>query len=223
MTTARRIIIAVLCTVPVAFATGCGGSSSSSLVVGHGSGRFPSEALTDWVSYADQLSVVTVLAEEQLPADNGTLERGEGYLGRAVTLRVGRTLWRRPGAPEAPGTIRVITYGWVLEDGVRHEFAGWGGPRLEVGARYLAPLVRAPRDGAEWTPLSVESTLPLDGGTITTAGVVGRPSAIANAMRGAAPERLGAILRRTAPAALAARYSHLAPDERVRAVLRDGG
>jgi hypothetical protein len=217
--------VAILGVLSVAVLVAYGGSSSSrsSLVVGEGSGRFLSERFSDWVSYADQLSIVSVAGEDQLPADNGTLERGEGYLGRAVTLRIDRTLWRRAGAPSAPDTIRVITYGWVLKDWKAHPFAGWGGPRLEVGGRYLTPLVRAPRDGADWTPLSVESTLPLAGNSITTAGIVGLASPIAKALNGKSAEALAQILARTPPDPIAAKYWELGPDERVHAVLQARG
>jgi hypothetical protein len=221
----KLLAIAVLGVLSVAALAAYGGSSSSSsrLVVGEGSGRFLSERFSDWVSYADQLSIVSVIREEELAADNGTFERGEGYIGRAATLRVERTLWRRAGAPSAADTIRVITYGWVLQDWKRHSFAGWGGPRLEVGGRYLTPLVRAPRDGADWTPLSVESTLPLAGSSITTTGIVGLPSPIAKSMNGKSPEALAQILAHTQPDPIAAKYWNLGPDERVHAVLRARG
>lgn len=37
------------------------------------------------------------------------------------------------GRRSPSSTIRVNTYGWVLEEGERHPFAEWGGPRPEVG------------------------------------------------------------------------------------------
>ncbi|HKH17072.1 MAG TPA: hypothetical protein VKA57_06065 [Solirubrobacteraceae bacterium] len=219
MPTNKRMVLALLCILPVvAFAAGCG--AERSVVVGEGSDRFLDETFADWVSFADQLSIVSVVAEEAEPPSADVLEHGEGYISRTVTLQVEKTLWRRDGAPSAQGGIRVVTDGWVLEGGELHRFAIWGGPRLEVGGRYLAPLVRAPRDGAEWTPLSAASTLPLEGDTITTAGIVGHPSAIADAMRGKASERLAEVLARTPPDAIAAKHFGLDPDARVQAVLR---
>ena len=218
MPTNKRMVLALLCILPaIAFAAGCG--SERSFVVGEGSDRFLDETFSDWVSFADQLSIVSVVAEEEEPPPAEVLALGEGYISRTVTLQVEKTLWRRGGAPSAPAGIRVITDGWVLERGERHPFAIWGGPRLEVGGRYLAPLVRAPRDGAEWTPLSAASTLPLDGDTITTSAIVGPPSAIAHAMRGKAADKLAEALARTPPRPVAAKHFGLDPDARVQAVL----
>jgi hypothetical protein len=201
---------------------GCGGSrSTSQVVVGEGSGRFPDHTLSDWVSYADQLSVVLVTAQEALPADNGTLARGEGYIGRIVTLKINRTLWTRESTgPSAKGNIRIVTYGWVLQDGMRYQFAGLGGPRLEVGRRYVLPLVRAPRDGVAWTALSVASTIPLEGALMTTERIIGQPSRIASSLEGRAPAALARLLARTPPDPIAARFWRLSPDARVHAVLR---
>jgi hypothetical protein len=198
-----------------------GSSSPALVVVSGGSGRFPSETLTDWVSYGDQVSVVSVVGEEALPAE--VIEPGSSYVPRSVVLRVERTIWRRRGAPSAEGMIRVITYGWSVRDGKRHPVAGWGGPRLEVGKRYVTPLVRAPRDGVDWTPLAVESTLPLDGDVITTAGVVGAPSSIAKEMTGRPVDDLATSLARTRPDPIAAKYFDLPPDQRWQAVRRAQG
>jgi len=198
-----------------------GSSSPALVVVSGGSGRFPAETLTDWVSYGDQVSVVSVVREEALPAE--VIEPGSSYVPRAVVLHVERTIWSRRGGPSAEGTIRVLTYGWSVRDGERHPVAGWGGPRLEVGKRYVAPLVRAPRDGADWTPLAVESTLPLDGDVITTTGVVGAPSSIAKEMTGRSVDDLAATLARTRPDPIAAKYFDLPPDQRWQAVRRAQG
>jgi hypothetical protein len=179
--------------------------------------------LTDWVSYADQVSVFTVVSEEDLPESSDPNVNG-GYFGRAVTLRIEKTIWRRDGAPSADETIRVITWGWSENDsGERRPTVASGGPRLEVGARYVAPLVRAPRDGADWTPLSHGATLPLEGNAITTEGVYGNPSQIARRMRGQAVDKLAAVLARTTPDPLAVKYRHLPPEQRWHAVYSERG
>jgi hypothetical protein len=204
---------------------GCGGSSSSDLLVVEAgtSDRFPSETFTDWVSYADQASVFTVVGEEALPESSDPNVHG-GYFGRAVTLRIDQTIWRREGAPSADGSFRVITWGWEEDDrGERRPTAAPGGPRLEVGSRYVAPLVRAPRDGADWTPLSHGATLQLEGDVITTEGIVGDASPIAKRMKGQSVDNLGAVLARTPPDPLAVKYSHLAPEQRWQAVYRERG
>lgn len=203
-------------------------SSPSPVVVGGAgaSSRFPSETFTDWVSYSDQVSVFSVVREEEIRPPAVDLKRdlaeGTSYLGRLVTLRIGRTIWRREGAPSTGATIRVITWGWALnENGERRPAAPWGGPRLEIGTRYVAPLVRAPRDGVAWTPLADDATLPLDGDVITTARIEGNPSPIAERVSGKSVGALGHILARTPTDPVAKKYRHLAPDARVQAVFRE--
>jgi hypothetical protein len=192
-----------------------GSPSSSVVALDGGSARFPSATLTDWVSYGDQVSIVSVAAEEELGRGS------DGYLGRVVTLRIEKTIWQRRGAPSADGTVRVVTWGWAIDDGERRPVAAWGGPRLEVGARYVTPLVRAPRDGVAWTALADDSTLPLDGDVVTTAGVLGVPSLLAKDLRGKSVEELATMLARTPPDPIAAKYFDVPPDERVQAVLRE--
>jgi hypothetical protein len=234
----RRLVLLAATTLPlivvgvVAWTLVSTGSSSPSVIVGGAgasSDRFPSETFTDWVSYSDQVSVFSVVSEEEVwpsPQDlKRDLEQGTGYLGRVVTLRIERTIWRREDAPSAEDTIRVFTWGWALnEDGERRaSTAPWGGPRLEVGARYVAPLVRAPRNGVQWTPLSDGATLPLDGDLITTTGIGGNPSPIAERMEGRSVDALAEILAGTPPDPIAAKYFDLGPDARWQAVLREGG
>jgi hypothetical protein len=196
-----------------------GSSSPSVVAIDGGSERFPSESLTDWVSYGDQVSIVSVVGERALPAE--AIEAGESYIPRAVTLRVEDTIWRREDAPRTGDAVQVITFGWSLQDGERRPVTAWGGPRLELGSRYVAPLVRAPRDGAEWTPLSLGATLPLEGDVITTSGIFGLPSPVAKSMSGKTAAALADALARTAPDPSAAKHFDLPPDERWRAVLRE--
>lgn len=194
-------------------------SSPPPPVVGEGSDRFPSETLTEWVSFADQISVVSVLSERDISPPADVLQRGEGYIGRIIAVDVEKTLWRRSEAPAVDATFSTITEGWVLEGGTRHPFALAGGPRLEVGGRYLMPLVRAPRDGVEWSALSAGATIPLDGGTLATTKVFGKPSTIAEALKGQSLDDLALRLASTSPDPVAKAYWDLAPDARVRAVL----
>lgn len=212
------LVVAVGAVVWVSF---LGSSSSPSVVAGAGgSDRFPSETLTDWVSYGDQVSVVYVSSERSLPAQ--VIEPGDSYIPRVVTLRIAETVWRRTGAPHAGRIVQALTYGWALKDGKRRPIVAWGTPRLAVGARYVTPLVRAPRDGIEWTPLSDGAILPLDGDVMTTAGIAGQPSAIAERLAGTSIQQIAAMLARTPPDPIAAKYFNLPPDKRVQAVFREG-
>jgi hypothetical protein len=176
-------------------------SVSSVATVKGASDRFPSESLGDWVSYADRVSVVSVLREDAIPPVR------DGYLARAVILGVEETIWKRPDAPATAASIRVITYGWAVDEGSRRPAAAWGGPRLELDGRYLVALVCAPRDGALWTPLAEEATLPLDGETVTTSGIVGAPSAVARELAGMSVDEVAEVLAQTRPNSSAATYS----------------
>ena len=222
MPSPRRTIVVAACaaaaTVAAVAALVAVGGPSVPTVVGHASDRFPSATLRDWVSYADQVSVVTVTGESALPRPPAEIRRGEGYVGRVVTLRVGRTIWRRDGAPRATGAIDVVTEGWVVAERERYPFATSGGPRLEVGRSYLAPLLRV--DGDAWTPLSTGATLPLDGAEVTMEGVVDHPAELAASLRGDSVTDVARALARTRADHLALRYDHLDADQRYRAVLR---
>ena len=191
-------------------------SPPSVLAVDGGSARFPSASLTHWVSYSDQVSVVSVVDEEPLARAR------DGYLGRLVTLRIEQTIWRREGAPEAADDIRVLTWGWSVEQGERRPIAPWGGARLEVGSRYVSPLVRAPASGVEWTPLADDSVLPLDGNVVTTRGILGRSTLLVRRLAGKSVDELATMLARARADPVAAKYFHLAPDQRLRAVQREG-
>lgn len=186
-----------------------------------GSDRFPSETLSDWVSYGDHVAIVTVVDEKALPEDE--MDSGSGIVPREVTLRIEEAIWSREGAPPVDDEVRVVTWGWIVEDGERQPVAARGGPRLELQSRYVTPLVRAPRDGVDWTPLSDSATLPLDGDRISTTKIVGSPSPIALDLDGATTEELATAVAQAAPDPVAAKHFDLPPDERWEAVLRETG
>ncbi|WP_067814458.1 hypothetical protein [Actinomadura kijaniata] len=87
--------------------------AADGLLVGQASDRLPADTARDWVGYADHVVAVRAEAERALPADPEETARGEGYLGRAVRLRVARTLWTRPGAPALPAAVEADMPGWV--------------------------------------------------------------------------------------------------------------
>lgn len=199
-------------------------SSPASTMVGQASDRYPSETLTDWVSYADQVSTVTAVAEEELPAPPEVHRHGEGYLPRAVTLRIEETVWQRAAAPSVAGTVRVVDEGWVLRSGQRHQFTLAGAIRLTVGERYLVPLVLTP-EGA-WAVLSPRSKLELHPDQTAHVAIgetelaIGHPSA-ASALDGMTTVQIAAALDGTVPDPAAAEYAHLDPDARHDAAVRE--
>ena len=123
-------------------------------------GYLPGESLQDWVDHAVQVSVVTVISEQQLT----TLPTPEGSdqpssVGRHVTLRIEQTIWQGKADVYPPTEVTIGTWGWTLDDG---ELRPAGRGRYEVGHTYLVPFVRT-QDG--WTPL-VLSSIPVSGGSV---------------------------------------------------------
>ena len=109
---------------------------------------FTTDSLHDIRSFADAMAVVRGVSEAVPPTPDGP-EGWAGLIGRYVTVRVERVLWRRPNAPKPPRRFRFNDFGWTgtLED--RRPFVGCGATRMEVGRRYLAPVVR---DHGDWYP-----------------------------------------------------------------------
>jgi hypothetical protein len=189
---------------------GCGGGVVGDMV-SEGDGMVPTETLGDWVSYGDQLAVVTVVHETplKLPPD---WKGSGGVIPREVTLRIDRALWHRPHAPSVGGLIRFYSYGWMMDDDqhadsdIYREVPAYG-PRLEVGKRYLAMLVRL---RGEWT-VYTEAVMLLDGDRVTNDGVGDEPVEGARALKGKAVDEAAAIVAGTPPDPVAAAYGHLSP------------
>lgn len=179
-----------------------------------GSEAWPADTLQNWVSYADQLSVVSVTEERALPPPPGADPATDAdYVAREVTLKVERTPWRREQAPTTDGgTVSVVALGWVEREGdARAPFRIRGGNRLEVGERYLLPLVKA-EDG--WSLFSSRAVLALDGDQVSGKVDVGEPSAALARLAGTSIDRAGEIVRATEPDPLAAKYDELPPAKR---------
>lgn len=212
---------AVFAAVALAVTSGVGcGSSREAAVAGDSAARFPSETLRDWVSYADYVAAYTVVAEREIPPAPADVDRGEGLIGRDVTLRVDKVVWRAAGAPALPETLHMTALGWVLVDGKRRELVEQDAPRVAVGERYVAPLARVEDDPQhpEWWPLGVGAQLPLVDGRVSDSGRWS--SALKSGSSGKTLDVLRRDVRAAAPDPLAARYGNLRPTERVRAVTR---
>ncbi len=192
---------------------------SDEFVVGHGLARWPAATLQDWVSYSDQVSLISVVGDERIPSKD--LQLDGGYEGRMIRLRVERTLWTRPSAPEIQGTLEMLAYGWLTTDGVRRPFTVDGGVWPEVGRKYVAPLVRT--DEGRWAMLSSTAIVKLD--DARAAGTVdgGEPSLAIRAVRGHALPEVGALVAGTPRSPVAEKYAHLPPDARWQAVDQENG
>ncbi|MFC4117347.1 hypothetical protein [Nonomuraea zeae] len=88
-----------------------GGSS-----LADGDDRLPSTTDTDWVTYADHVVVGAATAEQRLPAASIEVERGEGLIGRTVTLEVRQVAWSRDDAAQpAPKGWQYNAAGFVFD------------------------------------------------------------------------------------------------------------
>ena len=205
----------------VAWAPGCGDARSTGehVVIRSPDYALPGETLEEWVSYGDQLSVISVRDATE-PEPWPAYRNSGGLAGRKVTVRVGRPLWRRDGAPTPGRTLRFDVWGWMWEDdqdpeSPRRPIVSEAAPRLEVGRRYLAVLVRS---RGEWFPLRDTAVMTLSRDGIVTADVIaGEPTAPARDLRGKTVAEAGAVLAATPPNPRAARHFDLPPLARYRA------
>jgi hypothetical protein len=216
--------LTVLATVVLAVASSGGCGDDGPFVVGEGDYALPGETLQDWVSYGDQLSVLSVLHATQ-PEPWPAYRNSGGLAGREVTVRVERTLWRRPAAPRAPtGPFRFTVWGWMWENdqdahSERRPIVEEGAPRMQPGRRYLALLVRL---RGEWAPLRSTAVMTVAADDRITAEVdVGALTPGAAALRGETIAQAGALLAATPPDPLAARFAELPPRRRFEAVVRE--
>ena len=139
--------------------------------VGHapnGDYLFPAQTLTDWVSYMDHLSAVTVVADQEIPAPDSVVRNREGYIGRRARIRIDDPIWTNTGVTPLEGEFETNVWGWYLKGDQRTPFSGAYSPRLEVGGRYVMALKRFERGLAALTP---ESVFPVTGDPIATEDV----------------------------------------------------
>lgn len=157
--------------------------------------RWPVETLEDWLTFADQVSTMSVVAERQLPIDERTKRIGEGPVGREVTAVIRSTLWAFDDDRVVRGTIRFRTWGWVLHDGELLPVVPEGEERLEVGDEVVAPLMRTPE--GEFAPIAPQTVLQLVDGRIASAeGQAARNLPALRDLHGHGVEELGTLLRR---------------------------
>lgn len=158
--------------------------AADTIVLGGGRSRTASRTVSDWVTYADHVLVVTVVNETRLAASNEEIERGEGLIGRTVVLRVDRVLWSAPDAPQpAPITLKLSAAGWLFND--NSGFGEWKiavgeSSRLDKGHTYIRalewtddPCFEDPKQGW-WDGLGSGDTIPFDGGVLGAGEFEGR-------------------------------------------------
>ncbi len=176
---------------------------------------FPFNSLQDWVTYADQVSVVEIVAEERLEPEVGPEST---HVGRLLTARVDRTLWSVDGEPARE--VKFIANGWLIKDGKERPIVPRDGLRLVVGGTYVLPLFES---SGEWGFLTTSSIIPIDGDRVHAEF---EPMNLAAAgLEGIEVSELQQRLADTVPDPLAARVDpDLTPIQRAVAIseLRDG-
>lgn len=209
--------LALMIPVVALVAAGCAGPDDPNTIVGHGVDRFPSESLTDWVSYANHVSVFTVVDERQLAMGEHEEEHGEGMVGRSVTVRIEETLWQHERTQRIDQEFSYATDGWILKEGDTHPFALAGGTRVEVGERYLAAWVHTAEDG--WFPLASSTIMPVASAGLPTRSAHGNTMPANGALVGLSLAQVSTLLDQTSPDPVAAQYADLPPEPRLNAVL----
>jgi hypothetical protein len=211
------LAVAAACSLAVAGVAGLlrDGPENDGVVHGSAYPRWPSETLTDWAGFADQVSIARVSAEEQLPQPPATRESGSGYVGRRVVMDIESTVWRRPGAPQAASSVSVLVDGWWAHENELSPYAETGSKRIEVGDRVLVPLVRA-SDG--WSVLSSGSVFPVASSKIAPEEeqLAGNP--LAATLRSKSPADVARLLATTRLGKAAVANAGADPDERARRV-----
>jgi hypothetical protein len=102
---------------------------------------YTTDSLHDVRSFADAMAIVRAVGEKIPPPPEGP-EGWAGLIGRHVTVRVERLLWRRPHAPEPRQRFRFTDIGWTGTLENRRPWVVCGETRMVLGRRYLAPIVR---------------------------------------------------------------------------------
>ncbi len=221
----RRVVAAVVALAAVVTVVAAAWSRSSAVVELpltriQSAASFPHETLSDWISFATHVVVIEVTAEAEVPVSEPTKSRGEGYVGRSVTLQPQTVLWESRDGVALPSDIELLATGWVLRQGQRYPAASGHGLRLEVGQRYLVPLTL--REG-EWSLLSPEAVFAVDSdGVVHPPQVAGEDDGTAAwALHGGDLAHAGKELEGARIDPDAVKYMDRPPYERGRAVIED--
>jgi hypothetical protein len=155
-----------------------GEAAAEEVLLGQGSDLYPSTTAEDWVTYADHVVVVEAVSEATIAPTAEELERGEGVIGRTVSLSIEEVLWSRESAPvAAPSTWQYSALGWHFNEGDTTdavEMALADFPRVEVGHQYVMAIrweaATCSDDGdftpAKWRGLGEGSAVPFDDGVL---------------------------------------------------------
>lgn len=177
----------------------------------------PHSRLGDWVTYGDQFSTFTIVAEEVQPFTAAQREQGSGLNSRVMTAHIDETGWARDGVRPIVGTFTFQAPGWILRDGREVPYTYRGAPRVEIGDRFSAVLSSRLKGGTE--PITLTSLLVLGtDGRLAMASPTRSPSVAVRDMTGLTPAEASALLRATLADPVSLRFADLPSDARYRAV-----
>jgi hypothetical protein len=140
-----------------------------------------------------------------------------GLIGRRVTVRVERVLWRRPQAPQPPQRFAFSDLGWTGTLRNRRPLVACAATRVELGRRYLAPLAR---DRGEWFPF-LGTRLLLRGNLVVGGVDAGEPENSHQALAGRSLASAARSVAQTLPYRAAVLHPRASPARRWQAVDSD--
>ena len=195
-----------------------GGQATPGTVTVSGSGHFPADGLIDWKSYADHVATFRVVSDREIAASSAEERaRGEYLIAREVTVEIERRLWSARSAPALPGRFTMEALGWSVSHGARRTILFEDAPRVEVGERYVAPLVR---EGGRWAAMTLTSQLRLDGRRVTAPADGSAKGPVPSQLSGRTVDQVRAAVAAQKADPVALRYRSLRPEQRVMAVVR---
>jgi hypothetical protein len=177
---------------------------------------YTTDTLNDIRSFADAMAIVRGVRQAIPPPPSGP-EGWAGLIGRHVTVKVERILWRRPHAPEPPRRFRFDDWGWVGTLENRRPIRVCGETRMAIGRRYLAPIVR---HNGTWYPF-FPTRLRLRGDLVVGGVDGGEPENSHQALVGRSVRSAVRLVAETSPYRAVVRHPEGSPARRWQAVYRD--
>jgi hypothetical protein len=206
------VLASLVCVAVAAWITLARGSERPTVVTSHAYYVW-GDTPRDWVSWADEIAVIEVVGEEQLPHEWDTHVSREGFVGRRIQATVEEKVWTLSGAEPAPESLTLkTTDGWHYDHGELIPLKDLGSHRVEVGDRLLVAMFHSKEWG--WTLMS--GGVPVD----ATASLHADPdqTGIAEQLNGRTLPQLVRTFRSAQPFADVVRFRHLDVDDRMIAV-----
>lgn len=171
--------------------------------------------------------VAKLASEAQVPLTEEEAA-GEGFQDRVLTFQLGKTLWSREVAPEAPAELKISVDGWTVKNEKRTPLRFEGEPQLLPGHTYVLPITYLSQgrlvDTPTWIDLSVTAIIPADDGELGQGDrIVGERSAVVSSLLGKPISAATTLLEKTPLPDEAAPYMGLPPTDRLTAIAKVRG